>query len=960
MPDFRFLKMGSDVIAASLEEVQNNTWLIYPTERSCREAREAYQKQWQPLKVTFLSMEEAKARLIYSNQICLEDEKRLVCLYQAMTEEDKTFFHIVQYNDLVDWGRHFFELFEDLAEEQIEAADLLFRLENYELSCQEWQLQNFRQMLKIRTQYQQFLSVKGFSDKIFDLDLKHFLHPKDASRIVFANQFYYTKLERALINKLEDNGIQVVILYQGEEKWLNKETLQSSELNLEEAFGTGSLPFSFEVKETGNIWQMATAFLQDFASEQETQAQTHFIIDAEFLNQPYHEVFSPFLFNIAEPQYLSQTRLFLFLQAIGNGLENIIIAGNKISVRLDWLLQAVGVQGFINYFRPQWNNAAIDKFLAFVCRFSEEDILYLDFDLQVLSILKWPVTELENIELLADIVSLLQRLSNIKSAKDLADFIDSRSGIEIDQLLTDEEKTSTNLKEAFYTALANFIAIDELSLVENWQSLYPDFPLSACIFALFVNFLKPRKYRISEAKDNAFKATVTNVMDTRNLKADKLSFLNLTEGILPGSRTPVWLFNEKQRNDLGLKTWGTIRNWERYYFYRIIATASEVRCYTIVNIDDNIEPSSFLNELHEFYLQHCGSQKNSWQKLSFGTDIILKNLLQSDLANPLTAAVELNDLKQSDKQNSFFNIPFDRKQDIGETGAICFSWSSCERFIRNAYYYFLRDVNKLKERTFKVEETLNRRLFGKLLHSYFMNINHSLAERHQGELNPAGELIAKTELEDILNKTLRQQLWNYQLPANYNKEFFAQIVTPFLIKTAWMFFHDEFKIIFKNTDQKITIIPEEESSTPMEQQNKLLMTSAAKGNEYQILIHGRADLRAETATDKYIIDFKTGGLDKLQLIFYAWFYYLIEHPEEEKIIHPSFYNLLTAVSKKIIFNDKQTAKELKDKIADALQTLAEQGYTPPSVSKSYDCSLNISRADLVKNFSYADEDEEEE
>jgi len=527
-------------------------------------------------------------------------------------------------------------------------------------------------------------------------------------------------------------------------------------------------------------------------------------------------------------------------------------------------------------------------------------------------------------------------------------------------LLADEEKTSTNLKEAFYTALANFIAIDELSLVENWQTLYPDFPLSACIFTLFVNFLKPRKYQIFETKNNAYKATVTNVMDTRNLKADKLSFLNLTEGILPGSRTPVWLFNEKQRNDLGLKTWETIRNWERYYFYRIIATASEVRCYTIANIDDNIEPSSFLNELYEFCLQRDESIKDSWQKISFGTDIILKNLLQSDLSNILTAPVDLNDMKQSDKQNTFFNMPFERNQDIGEKGAICFSWSSCERFIHNAYYYFLRDVNKLKERTFKVDETLNRRLFGKLLHSYFMNINHRMVEKHQGEINPAGELIARTDLEDILNKTLNQQLWNYQLPANYNKEFFNEIVTPFLIDTAWMFFHDAFTTIFTNTNQKVTIIPEEISSTPMEQQNKLLMTTSANGNEYQILIHGRADLRAETQTDKYIFDFKTGEFDKLQLIFYAWFYYLIEHPEEEKNIHLSFYNLLKTSLKNIVFNDKQKAKELKDKIEDALKTLAEQGYTPPAKSKSYDRSLNISRADLVKNFSYADEDEEEE
>lgn len=163
------------------------------------------------------------------------------------------------------------------------------------------------------------------------------------------------KLKQTLIKKLEDSGIQVVILYQGEEKWLDKETLQSGELN----FGKKRsepvlclLALKLRKHKTFGRWQQL--FCRILRPNLKHRLKTHFIIDAEFLNQPYQEVFSPFLFNIAKPQYLSQTRLFLFLQVVGKGLENIVIASDKISVRVDWLLQAVGVKDFINYFRPQW------------------------------------------------------------------------------------------------------------------------------------------------------------------------------------------------------------------------------------------------------------------------------------------------------------------------------------------------------------------------------------------------------------------------------------------------------------------------------------------------------------------------------------------------------------------------------------------------------------------------------
>jgi len=104
MPVFRYLDLKADITALSLQEAADHTWLIYPTERSKQEALRAWQSVWQPVAVEFLSMNEFKQRLIYSDKVRLMDEKRLVCLYQSLLPEDRQDFHIGKYDDLIEWG----------------------------------------------------------------------------------------------------------------------------------------------------------------------------------------------------------------------------------------------------------------------------------------------------------------------------------------------------------------------------------------------------------------------------------------------------------------------------------------------------------------------------------------------------------------------------------------------------------------------------------------------------------------------------------------------------------------------------------------------------------------------------------------------------------------------------------------------------------------------------------------
>jgi hypothetical protein len=957
MPEFRFLSLGDDVTAASQKEVQNDTWLIYPTERSCREALKRFQQNWQPLNAEFLSMEEFKRRLIYSDLVRLQDEKRLVCLYQAMTAADKAVFHIEKYPDLIEWGQHFFELFEDLAEEETDAELLLQRIHGNEIFCQEWQSQNYERMLAIRQQYREFISAKGFTDLIFDHVLANIHVPAGIRRFVFVNQFYYSRLERSIISYLTARQLAVVILYQGLPEWLDQTTLRSCGFKPEEAYPDKKLPFELVVFETGDIWQMALAFLQAMQADAVSDCKEHFIIDAQFLQQPYHKVFDARHFSYAHPALIHNTGLFHFLQAMGRGLENLLHVNGRLMVRLDWLLQAFGLQGFLKYFRPDWTEARLNAFIGFICSFSADDVLYLDLELQILNLDKNRPPEPENALLLQEILALLKYLNKISSAHDLVSVLDVPQGITVERLLSEEEKTCTNLQESFYTALANFVSLDELALVKDWQLLYPGVPVSSGIFSLFLDFIKPRRYQINSGKETEPAATLTNLMDTRNLKAEEITFLNLTEGVLPSSRTPVWLFNEKQKKEIGLKTWEDVRNWEKHYFYRIISTAKKVRIYTVANREKDVEPSSFLSELHDFYLQCGKAVQPVWKEVSVPADILLKNLLTSDLTNPLAQPVSVADLNNTGRQAAFFNLPCEQEQDFGEKQTLAVTWSACEHLLNNPVLFLVRDLKRLRERTVRIDETLNRKMFGKLLHLYLMKISQRLAEQNGGLLSMRWEWLNNSFLQTNLEHTMQTPSLSYQMPANYNKEFLALLLTPFLTDMAGRFFRVELGAKLDSALEYITIIPEAENSSEYEQKYRQLLSPEESGNGFSVNIKGRADLRLETDQSRFIIDFKTGDFDELQLVFYMWFYYLIDHPELQNSVRLFVYRLLEKSLTEIGKTGRTDPQKLKSRLIDALNLILSDGFTPPHKISSYDRSLGISRADLLKNMSPGEDGE---
>jgi hypothetical protein len=721
---------------------------------------------------------------------------------------------------------------------------------------------------------------------------------------------------------------------------------------------------------------MAMRFLADYSVPQlrddvPEQQPRHFVIDSQFHTQPYRKAFSERHFSFSSPAMFFKTRLGSFLQALGKGLEAMLSINGKKFVKLDWLLQAIAIPGFITYFQPSGSDLQRDNLIGWLCHLAEQNVLYLDFELNIASFPSCKPQQADSEAPLKDLFALLEQIDSITSISDLIAILDSPSGIRVGSLITEQESNCSDLSRCFYEAVANFYALEELKLVENWQALYPETSLAAGIFDLFLHFLKPRTYNLYRFVPEGNKAIITNLMDTRNLRAEQITFLNLVEGELPSRRTPVWLFNDKQNQHFGLKTWDDLRRWERYYFFRLLSAAKDVLLYTINNQGKNIEPSSFLAELYLFARENPGSGV-TWTTDTLSAKTLLTHWVKSSPLHTLAQPAGI----PAQNPPAFFHLPFQPERDFPHHNQIKLSWSSCERFIRNSFGFYLRDVAKLKERQTRIEETLNRKMFGILLHQYLMKITTRLAEQHQGILSMKWEWINHQFLRENLSSTLTHPLLTYQLPQNYNADYLTAFLSPFLIETAYWFFRTELAGDVDFTGEIITLIPETGDMTDLESQYKILplpplvenVLPDSSGNlppvqndkscsMFQIKIRGIADLRLETPPKRFIIDFKTGDSDLLQLLFYMWFYYLIDQPDLAGKVRAGIYKLMDKQLHWLDYKQIQNPEKLPQAILQALIDISSEGYKPAADAKQKRYFASVSRSDLIPKMPTEEEEE---
>ena len=149
-----------------------------------------------------------------------------------------------------------------------------------------WQEDYLSRVLEIRGRYRNILEELDFSDPIFSWEAAGVQVPYSGRKVVFVNQYYYSGLEKALLDALEQAGKEVVALVQSQEEKTGD--LEPPRIELADLKGEDFNIRHLEIVECENAEQMVLAFLANHGQAWEDGEAV--IVDSHFGQAHYRDL----------------------------------------------------------------------------------------------------------------------------------------------------------------------------------------------------------------------------------------------------------------------------------------------------------------------------------------------------------------------------------------------------------------------------------------------------------------------------------------------------------------------------------------------------------------------------------------------------------------------------------------------------------------------------------------------
>nr|MDK2850384.1 hypothetical protein [Candidatus Cloacimonadota bacterium] len=912
------LSFDQDLQARALEEITEHTILVFPTRISAQKARLDYEKHWHFEELIFCSIENFKDILLSVETPFLEEEKRLLTLYQVLTPQQKEYFHITDYSLMVEWGQHFFQFMQEFCEAGFDVLKFKDILLDTQLNLKEWQEKHIAHLFEITVNYHRRLQDLGFTDRIFEYESPQTDLPYQGYRIIFVNQYYYSKLETNLINSCA-HANEIIIIYHGATSDI--ENWPTTQFDLQHSFD--NLPSKPVVK----IYESSAEDQHAMACAARIPCmKPGVIIDPTFHNQPYSGFFD--VVDVQRPLPITQSAYFAYLAFLRELLESQLNHPGYIPLRL--IIRRLRDPQIAQTINPAWQREDQFKLMQQLFELSGNGILYLDLEPedQFGEQPKYLVT----MDLCCKLFALVKKILKIRSIEDLIQLFSDE--LDPQNIGNHQELTKTNLLPRVFTALANFAAIEKLGVVNDWEKIFVEPGIG--IFGLWLDFLKSQGLRYEAPLSNST-WEISNLLDARNRCFDYPVFLQMEEGIMPKSPDAIWLLNETQRRHLGMISYDDIRDWERYYFFRLVLCAKEVTIFCYQNQEKNINVSSFVGELSHLYAEEA--QLFTYEKIA--------KIANSQLFANYAMDSNLKKYRSQKLTADFFCLPVEPQKDFGKNHEISQTSYDLKMLCENPFAWYISSLREIKPKIVELEETISPPLFGNLMHKFFNEILGKKPSHHKDLSKIRSIFEDHSTLTHKLQEIINRPEYNYKIPKNHNAKYLKTIISPRLADSLQEFYKRFLSWYLK--DSEFTLIPEEEYMTYKEEHYQILTIVKHDNVEYTVKIRGKADLRIETPSIRIIVDFKTGRATEDQLIFYEYFYYLISDMQLKERLRSYIWQILDMsidpCSKKV----PASRDGYPQKIANALQSCLENGYMIAQKSQGKLTLQSISRSDLWIN-----------
>ena len=919
MPNFKFVDFSCNLLQfCNLTQIKEACLVIYPTQNNANLAQMYSQNSWSFENILFLALEDFADMVLPCNHSILEDDKRVVALYLLMTDEEKTFFKVTDFFDFIKLANKIFTLFDELAVELIDFSSVFQLLEDANLIPFTWQKDYYEKILQLLARYQEWLAENFIEDKIFlkkeeNINLEYFA---DYSHVFVVNQFYYTALERAFIEQMEKSGKDVTLVYQLPEEFVDKTTFNAQPFKYEDLRKLNKQEPELELITDRNRFTMMNSLCRLITDKEITQ-----VIDRDFYKTPYAKLLSRNFFNVKYDKPIINSELYHFLDIIKLLLESLEFFNKQYFLPIHILIRAFHNSGFINYFQIPNSSILLEELYSL----RDKGLLYCDIKG---SIGKEVISESLK-RAIEKILSLIKAITEINSISSLIALFDTENGIILDRLTSSEDLQYSNIKELVYTELANLQSFTHHKLIDKWSRLSAKAEY-LIIYKLFMDGLKSKTIKYTQ-KDSPSSLRVNSLLDSRNNRYDSIVFLNMLEGVLPTARTSQFLFNERQREILTLKTYEDIRLREKYYFQRLVLSAKHCYFLGFENLEQDTSLSSFLEELPLIKPD--------------------RDLRQADRGyGQLFSKSKIENRESLTLSDDFWSVKLSPFELSRNSSTMKLSYTRLKSLIDNPLYYLIHDWAKVSEREILSDPSLDYRFVGIFAQNY---INHIIARIKETFINHQVfykfQFMDRKRLSEIYDSfLLTYQDKDYYIPHNYSYTFLEKILKIALVEGMSSFFYNIMHSKLKLSEKKLDLIPEEGYSPNKKQKYKSFISESENNYKLGIAVTGDADLRVENQEDdsKVVIDFKTGRSSLDQLALYQYIYYW-DDIEAGKEVKAGIFQIINQEWKAPKDDANKTILKLKNKIIEVLNEVADTGFTLPKNKTEANKYEKITRSDLA-------------
>ena len=556
MLNFHYYSYQENFLEKVFEAFKDKSVIIFPTVKSKKKALGIYQPKLTFQNNLVLTMLELKQHLFLADLPVVSQEQRQLFWYSILAEQDKTDLNINSFFDSLAACQDFFSFWEELVEECVVNIDFK-KLELYSdlaESTLAWQQKRWQLYQKIIDRYLQKIKELNFSDKLqcISFDQISWSLLDSYEQIIFVGQFYYSGLEKKIIQKLSQDK-QVSVVYQVPEEAVDEDNLT---INNQFIFAENINNEKIKIYEcTDQLQQTLTVF--DIV---EKEKKTDVLVDIDICSSVYKNFFSPKYYVYKSLIPINTTDIYQFIEFIIEILSHKKGNSYRSDILLKWMRHP-----FI-----QSKFSLSDAAARYVAKMVDDGRHYVQIHDQGEYLRKF-LTKLDAFKGQNDVVHFLKTLN-------MSDYI-----------------------QPYYPEIIEkyWLAVTKLEyLINNRFFVLVGIGSVREVFQYFLLIFKGEiRCQFEDSGVKTKRLGIHGLVDVQDNGYRHPVIINVIQGILPRSRSYSSLFSDSQRKLIGLKTYEDFVQQEKYCFYKLVLTAKTANILTIKNSNNNQEPSSFIEEL---------------------------------------------------------------------------------------------------------------------------------------------------------------------------------------------------------------------------------------------------------------------------------------------------------------------------------------------------------------------------